>query len=207
MGEVRDGTKALFFCFPLKFNGLFRERGGLPEKKKGRGICEMHERHTRRQEGDTQMLIPDPHACSRDSTHVTSLRVRAVPAQTEGLQSQAAQPGRARRLQHAHTRVFLLADVSASVQGHPAPGARPGLVTPAGCREDEEGERRKIRGTAPARATGAGWDSGWTWVSPSPSVMGGRDARIPSGTLFGVGEPSPHVLTCRQQGGVRWWRG
>uniref|UniRef100_A0A8B9UW38 Rab-GAP TBC domain-containing protein n=1 Tax=Anas zonorhyncha TaxID=75864 RepID=A0A8B9UW38_9AVES len=89
MGEVRDGTKALFFCFPLKFNGLFRERGGLPEKKKGRGICEMHERHTRRQEGDTQMLIPDPHACSRDSTHVTSLRMcrrvyKGIPLQVRG---------------------------------------------------------------------------------------------------------------------------
>lgn len=33
MGEVRDGTKALFFCFPLKFNGLFRERGGLTRKR------------------------------------------------------------------------------------------------------------------------------------------------------------------------------
>lgn len=152
------------------------------------------------------MFIPDPHACCRDSTHVvTSLRVRAGPAQTEGLHSQAAPllslavPGGCSTLTH----VFLLADVSASVQGHPAPGARPGLVTPAGCREDEEGERRKVRGTAPARATGAGWDSGWTWVPPSPSAMGGRDARIPNGKLFGVGEPSPHVLTRRQRGGGR----
>lgn len=144
------------------------------------------------------MFIPDPHPCSRDSTHgVTSLRVRAMPAQTKGCS--APQPRRARKLQHANVAcVFLLADVSASVQGHPAPGARPGLVTPAGCREDEEGERRKVRGTAPAWATGAGWDSWRTWVSPS--VMGGRGARIPSRNLFGTGgaqPPRPHPQAVR----------
>lgn len=40
--------------------------------------------------------------------------------------------------------VSLPTDVPASVQRDPTSGARPGLVTSAGCREDEEGERRKI---------------------------------------------------------------
>lgn len=37
--------KALFFCFPLKFNGLFGERGPY-DKKKERGICERHKANT-----------------------------------------------------------------------------------------------------------------------------------------------------------------
>lgn len=47
--------------------------------------------------------------------------------------------------------VFLPADVPACVQRDSASGARPGLVTSAGCWEDEEGEWRKI------------WGMGSTW--------------------------------------------
>lgn len=58
-GRSQGWNKSSFFCFPLKFNGLFRERG-LYDKKRTRAGGRR----------DTRTFVPNPPPCLRSTLHI-----------------------------------------------------------------------------------------------------------------------------------------